>query len=473
MNVDVVIPYCDAPERLASILAALDVQVDHATGRTLDGISVVVADDASRVAPVVAIGKHPTSVVRQEEPGYHAASARNLGAAASDSPVIVFLDGDTVPSPDYVTRLVQPVVDGDVGLTTGRRRHADFSGLGVDDVVAFAAEPDADRLLSEPAWLADGLSRTDSLRSATPDVFQYVISAVLAVDRSMFESVCGFDEAFDTYGGEDWEFAYRCWNGGWAFAHVADAVAFHDGPDVEGRVPDLHAKTIENLRIANLVPASPTRLPNVDYTVPDIDISLVLSDDDLRMNAIGLWSVLSSHRTDLRVRLHGRHEDIAAITRHVGDRRVVRGSVPPHGSSRCHVLMSQPVDLQPNALGELCDDLCSGVLDHRRIRVGDANDRCMVGESDDGRTTGSNGRPAERVRHSSTTRSRRRPGQRPRSVESTAISRSENVTEACDVVRVRRSDGRSSRLGIGGSRSVERLVRLMCGTSPISLARPG
>ena len=372
MNIDVVIPYFDAPDRLRSILLALNAQIDSSTGEPLGGLTIVVADDASTRRPDVSASRHPISIVRLDEAGYHAASARNRGAAVSASPVIVFVDGDTVPSPTYVSRLTGPIAGRDIALTTGHRRHVEFDAMPPDEVATFVADPDDRRLLPEPTWLADGLRWTDGLRAGTPDVFQYVISAVLAVDRTMFESVGGFDESFDSYGGEDWEFAYRCWNAGWRFEHVADAIAFHDGPDVEGRAPDEHAKTIENLRIAELVPASPTRLTGVRYTVPDIDIAVALVGDDLRTNAIAMHSILASSRGDLQIRLGGDLDQAAALRRLVGDDRIAPASTPAHSGARCHVEMSRPLEMARDAVGLLCDDVCRGAVPNRRVRVGDA-----------------------------------------------------------------------------------------------------
>ena len=369
MTIDVVIPYFDSPERLASILMALNAQVDPVDGRELEHLSVIVADDASTVEPVTSASRHPVHVVRLDEPGYHAAAARNRGAEAGDAPIVVFLDGDTVPSPTYVSTLVAPIVGGTAGLTTGHRRHALLDGLSPSEVAAFVADPDARRLLGEPGWLADGLRWTDSLRSGTPDVFQYVISAVLAVDRAVFDDVGGFDERFDSYGGEDWEFAYRCWNAGWDFLHVASAVAFHDGPDVEGRPADPVAKTIENLRIVDLVPASPTRLHGVRYSVPDIEIALTLRAGDLRTNAIGVTSILASSRSDLRLRLDGDDHDVSALMRLVADDRVIAGPQEPNRSARCHVTMSAPVELAPSGLARLCAGLTDGVVSRRRTEV--------------------------------------------------------------------------------------------------------
>ena len=39
--------------------------------------------------------------------------------------------------------------------------------------------------------------------------YRYVLGALLACSRRLFEKVGGFDESFTAYGGQDWEWAYR------------------------------------------------------------------------------------------------------------------------------------------------------------------------------------------------------------------------------------------------------------------------
>ena len=112
-SVSVVVTHFEQQAELDRTLAALRRQT-----RVPD--EVVVADDGSRVAPRVPPG---VRVVRQQDQGFRAAAARNLGVAATTGEVLVLLDADTHPEPSFVERMVAlPEVLPDV-LVVGRRRH--------------------------------------------------------------------------------------------------------------------------------------------------------------------------------------------------------------------------------------------------------------------------------------------------------------------------------------------------------------
>jgi len=207
--ISVVVVHFEQHDDLARTLAALAAQ-SHPAERT----EIVVVDDGSAVAPVVADG---VRLIVQEDLGFRASAARNAGAAAATGDVLCFLDADTSPEPGYLAAMARLPALAPETVTVGRRRHADLSGDG--------------EILPEPAWLADAYAASRNLLDSDERSYRYVIGAVLACSRWFFDEVGGFDESFTSYGGEDWEWAHRAWIAGAVFAHVPDAVAWHNGPD--------------------------------------------------------------------------------------------------------------------------------------------------------------------------------------------------------------------------------------------------
>ncbi|MBB2901438.1 GT2 family glycosyltransferase [Kineococcus radiotolerans] len=267
--VSVVVPHYEDPHALDLVLTALELQ-DH------PALEVVVADDGSATAPDPGPRPYPVRVVSQPDEGFRAAAARNLGAAAAGGDVLCFLDADTVPEPGYVSAVVRALAGAD--LVVGRRRHADLAALGPAGLVRwFRGGGPAPEEFEEPAWLREAYERTDDLRAAGDDAYRFVISAVLAVTRDLFDAVGGFEEGFTAYGGEDWEFAHRCWLAGAGFVHARDAVAWHDGPDFAGRTDEDAARRSRNgegLTLARFVTDPAARGTGLVWEQPDVVVTL-------------------------------------------------------------------------------------------------------------------------------------------------------------------------------------------------------
>ena len=260
--VSVIVAHYRQPDQLARTLRALRRQ-DHPRDR----MEVIVADDGSPEVPAVPDG---VRLVRQDDAGFRLAAVRNLGARAAVGDVLVFLDADTTPEPAYVRELTRlPALAPDC-VTVGRRRHARLAGSAPAADIERAATA---RALPEPTWLTDGYRASRNLLDADDRSYRYVIGAVLACSRRMFEQVGGFDESFIAYGGEDWEWAYRAWVRGAVLAHVPAAVAWHDGPDIAGREATVAStKNAEAIRLSELIPLPGSRGRGLRSTKVDIAV---------------------------------------------------------------------------------------------------------------------------------------------------------------------------------------------------------
>jgi GT2 family glycosyltransferase len=359
--VSVVVPHYEAPHDLDLVLTALELQ-DH----PFELLDVVVADDGSRTLPRPGPRPYAVTVVAQPDEGFRAAAARNLGARAARGEVLCFLDADTVPEPGYVSAVVRCIAGG-ADLVVGRRRHADLATTSPGQLRRWLRDgEDAPEVLAEPTWLAEAYARTDDLRAAGDDAYRFVISAVLSVSRRLFEEVGGFEEAFRAYGGEDWEFAHRCWLRGAAFAHAPDAVAWHDGPDFGGRTGDdaaRHSRNVEGLALARFVPGVATRGTGLVWAHPDVVVRL---DDSAAPDAEVVASVRSLLAgTDCGVWLR-----TGAVLDVLEDPRVHPGEPPAGVLARCRfrVDLDRPVVLDGATLAELADVAPVRVGPHLTVR---------------------------------------------------------------------------------------------------------
>lgn len=263
-RVSVIVAHYDQQDELARTLHALSVQ-DYP--REL--VEIVVADDGT---PGEISLPDDVILARQEDRGFRLAAVRNLGVAASSGEVLCFLDADTAPEPGYIRALTRLPALLPETLAVGRRRHADFSGLAPDAPVVDAV---SGRELPEPAWLADEYRRSRNLLDADDRSYRFVIGAVMACSRRMFDETGGFDESFTSYGGEDWEWAHRLWQAGALLAHVPDAVAWHDGPEWADRDgAGLERANAQTLSLVSSIPVAGSAPRGLWTAAPDLVVRL-------------------------------------------------------------------------------------------------------------------------------------------------------------------------------------------------------
>ncbi|TQM58612.1 glycosyltransferase family 2 protein [Humibacillus xanthopallidus] len=287
-RVSVVVPHFERQDQLDRLLAGLDMQTFPSAR-----FEVVVADDGSREEPRVGRRDYAASVVRQPDEGFRPAAARNLGARAAGGDVLVFVDQDCVPAPDYLAK-VASVTTSAWDLTVGHRLHADLDGWTPEAVREWlGGDGPAPTLIDEPAWLLDGYERTADLTRPDDRAYQLVLGAAVSVSRDLHEELGGFDESIRVYGGEDWDYGHRAHVAGAEMRWLADAVVWHDGPDLPGRGDLTAVKNAETVALARRLPDADVRGTHLVWSIPEVVVRVDVARADDAVVIASLESLLA------------------------------------------------------------------------------------------------------------------------------------------------------------------------------------
>ena len=217
--ISVIVTTYNRPDALRAVLASLAAQTDTA-------FEVLVADDGSRAETAEAVtaeGVHfpvPLRHLWQEDDGFRAAAARNLAVAASCGDYLVFIDGDCILRPDFVAAHRSLAESG--WFVAGNRvlLSEDFTKkLLLTPMIALHGD-------SRLTWLGRRLSGAinrwlplchfagQRWRKRQPQRWQGARTCNLAMWRSDFDAINGFDEAFQGWGHEDADLAIRLLHAG-------------------------------------------------------------------------------------------------------------------------------------------------------------------------------------------------------------------------------------------------------------------
>lgn len=329
-SVGVIIPFYNQHRDLELLLEALERQTYPA--HLLD---TVVADDGSARTPHERPG---IRVVRQDDLGFRAAAARNLGAATTDAEVLCFLDADTIPAPDYIRQIVRlPALAPDT-LVVGRRLHADLGDWTPAQLDHWWSGGPAPRMFDTPRWLSDEYARSGNLLRLDHRSYRYVISSVMCCSKKLFDELAGFDETFTQYGGEDWEFAHRALAGGAVLHHAPDAVAWHNGPDWAAReVPGrAGAKNAEAMALAQRITDPDARSFGLRYAIPDVAVRLD-ADGHTAGSLLTTLSCFLEH--DVGIWVDGPRAGDLLGQIGAEDQRLHAGTVPAEVRRRCRFMV--------------------------------------------------------------------------------------------------------------------------------------
>jgi N-acetylglucosaminyl-diphospho-decaprenol L-rhamnosyltransferase len=197
----------------------------------IEGVLVVVTDNASTDDSVVTIDDLPVEVVAlAENRGFGAGC--NVGWMRGDAPAVLFVNPDAEVDAASLRRLVS-VLDGDerVGLVAPRILEPDgalaFSQRRFPRLRStYARALFLHRLFPRAGW-ADELVR-DPAAYESPSSPEWVSGACMLVRRKVLEEVGGFDERFFLYC-EDKDLCRRIRSAGYDIRYEPTATARHGG----------------------------------------------------------------------------------------------------------------------------------------------------------------------------------------------------------------------------------------------------
>ena len=218
VNISLIITTYNRPDALTAVVDACFAQSDL-------GYEIIIADDGSghntrqAVAALQARAPLPVRHVWQEDKGFRAARARNLGTLAANGNYIVFLDGDCVPQRNFISQHRKLAQRGH--LVSGSRvllseaatrrtleQHLDLQRLSVAEKLRWRLGGDLNKVVQLMITLPDWQ------RTSKRFTWRRIKSCNLAVWRADLERVNGFDESFLGWGHEDSDLVVRLYHAG-------------------------------------------------------------------------------------------------------------------------------------------------------------------------------------------------------------------------------------------------------------------
>lgn len=203
MKLSVIIPTFNGKNRIKNCLDALLQQ-------SVKPYEIIVVDDGSNDDTAIFVkNKYQNLITYLNQPNQGPASARNSGAKVAGGDILVFVDDDCKPLPDFLEKLTAPFKKDPHIVATKGSYLTDQRSL----IARFRQIEYEERYL---------------LMSKCKEI-DFVDTYAAAIVRKEFESAGGFDETL--IAAEDIDLSYRLSNLGYKLIFVPDAVVYHQHDD--------------------------------------------------------------------------------------------------------------------------------------------------------------------------------------------------------------------------------------------------
>jgi GT2 family glycosyltransferase/tetratricopeptide (TPR) repeat protein len=180
---------------------------------------VIIVNNGSEDATATGLRHYPWATVIENAENRGFAIACNQGAAAAKNEVVVFLNNDTITPSRWLDGLLSPFADAGV-VATGPRSNF-VSGPQVVEDVTYALGDNAGLRKFARRW-------RDEHRGQTSETHR-LVGFCIAVRKSAFDAIGGFDEGFGTGGCEDDDLCLRLINNGGKLLICHESFVHHHG----------------------------------------------------------------------------------------------------------------------------------------------------------------------------------------------------------------------------------------------------
>jgi len=231
--ISLIIPTFNNYQMLDVLLYSLDLQ---SVPKTL--FEIIIVDDGSSDKTKDIYNKHKKrfqknnlniphiKYIFQEDFGFRAGQARNLGAKNAEGKILIFLDDDSIPHPDFIKNHIkfQKIYDVVVGYNASYGNTKEYNKEIVKKAIKLKKLRDLPIIVEFRNDIFN--SEKKSFSKTNKNLWWYFAAGNFSIKKSLFNKY-KFDNDFVGWAEEDIEFGYRIHRDGIKYIFKKDCMAFN------------------------------------------------------------------------------------------------------------------------------------------------------------------------------------------------------------------------------------------------------